>query len=340
MREPVPDSDTTVARPFAWIWRAVSPLLVLFVLAGVGVWGSRTGWRFVGASAEPLAPPEAEGPRRVFSPPPVSWCADHGVHVCPLCQPDAAELAKPPVIGEADRTRVAKALSVRPRAENRRNSHWHEYRIEFPTAGAADRFGVDIAVAWQSAMTEAITAPGEITYVPSRVAKPGARAAGTVARVFHKVGDPVKTGDLLALVDSAEVGKGKTEFLQAVAQLRHKTRALESLKSATGLLPAERREVEAALREAEVRSLAAEQALAYFGLGVKADDYRRLPAADAARALKRIGWPAGFDAASANLLPVTAPIDGELISGDVVAGEVVDPMKPLFVIAGHLTHFG
>ena len=335
MREPVSESVTPMParHAFSRVWRAVSPLLVLALLAGVGAWGYRSDWRFSGKPMDTTKSSDANEPRRVHAASAVGWCDAHGVHVCPLCRPDAAQLAKPPAVTDADRERVARALAVRPRTENRRDARWHEYQIEFPTAEAADRFGIDIAVVWPSAVTEAVTAPGELTYQPSRLSRPAARAPGTVARVFHKVGDAVKAGELLALIDSAETGKAKAEFLQAAAQLRFRTRALDNLKSATGILPQERREAEAALGDAEVRLLAAEQALAYHGLNVKADDYRNLPPEDAARKLRRIGLPPGVDATSANLLPVVAAIDGEVTVADAVAGEVVDPTKPLFTIA-------
>ena len=45
-------------------------------------------------------------------------------------------------------------------------------------------------------------------------------------RVYKQVGDPVKAGEVIALVDAAEVGRAKSEFLQAVAEVRLKTKEL------------------------------------------------------------------------------------------------------------------
>src|SRR5262245_61459559 len=191
MREPVSDSanDPSDRHALASVWKIVSPPLVMILLAVVGAWGYRSGWHFTGKSEDSAVPAAADRPRLVRNATPPTWCDVHGVHVCPLCRPELAELAKPPQTTEAERQRIARALGVRPRAENRRDTRWCEYQIEFPTAEAPDRFGVNIAVAWPSAVTEAVTAPGEIVYQRSRVSRPSVRAAGTVARVFHKVGD-------------------------------------------------------------------------------------------------------------------------------------------------------
>ena len=66
-----------------------------------------------------------------------------------------------------------------------------------------------------------------------------AALAGTVWRVEKQVGDRVQKGDVLALVDAAEVGRAKGEFLQAIAQLRLSEGDVERLKPlAGGAVPA------------------------------------------------------------------------------------------------------
>src|SRR5712664_1908268 len=107
MRELVSESATPLPAPtvFARVWRAVSPLLVLLLLAGLGVWGYRSGWRFSGKPADATTPPDMNRPRREHAAPTGAWCDAHGVHVCPLCRSDAAQLAKPPAVTDADRER-------------------------------------------------------------------------------------------------------------------------------------------------------------------------------------------------------------------------------------------
>ena len=77
-----------------------------------------------------------------------------------------------------------------------------------------------------------MTANGEVVYDETRTAHLASRVAGTVWRVEKQVGDRVRKGDVLALIDAAEVGQAKAEFLQAIAQLRLKQTNVERLEAA------------------------------------------------------------------------------------------------------------
>ena len=69
-----------------------------------------------------------------------------------------------------------------------------------------------------------------------------------------QLGEPVKKGEVLALIDSGEVGKAKADFLQSLAQVDVKTAALARLQSASGAVSGGNvREAQAALREARRR---------------------------------------------------------------------------------------
>lgn len=209
--------------------------------------------------------------------------------------------------------------------------------IEFDSAEAVAAAGIDITPAWRGALTEAVTANGELGFDPARVARVSARAPGSAFRVLKAMGDPVKAGEVMALVDAAEVGKAKAEFRQAMVQVRLKRQSFENLKTAgADATSAQRlREAESALRDAEVRLLGAEQALTNLGLPVEAKDYQSLSPDEAGKRLRLLGV-AGVvgegTRATANLLPVRSPFDGVVLSADVVAGEVVEAGKALFVV--------
>jgi len=150
----------------------------------------------------------------------------------------------------------------------------------------------------------------------------------------------VKRGEVLALVDAAEVGKAKAEFLQAVVQLDLKRDAAARLNRAAASIPeAQRVQAEADCREAETRLQAAEQALLNLGLPVRANDLKGLGTDGLRRRLQFLGLPESVarrldaETATANLLPVVTPLDGVVVARDVVAGEVVDAAKVLFVVA-------
>jgi cobalt-zinc-cadmium efflux system membrane fusion protein len=196
-----------------------------------------------------------------------------------------------------------------------------------------------VAPAWEAAVADAIDAAGEVGFDPARVARVSARSAGVVWRAFKAAGDPVRAGELLALVDAAEVGRLKADLLHAASQTRVRRQARDDLRAAGAVVPdPQRREADAAAREAEARLLAADQALANLGLPGPAADLPALPLDDVVRRTRLLGVPeavAGLDpdAAPATLLPVRAPLDGEVLAADAVAGEVVAAGRVLFTVA-------
>src|SRR5262249_27793284 len=112
------------------------------------------------------------------------------------------------------------------------------------------------------------------------VARLSSRVPGMIWRVDRQGGDAGKEGDILALVDAAEVGRAKAEFLQALAQVRLRGKHFENLQSLekTGSVPERTvREAETALSEARIRLIAAQQLLVNLGLPVSADDLKGVP---------------------------------------------------------------
>lgn len=331
---------------------------VIGVTAGVAALGQATGWHLPKASAlrgeaatEPDDWCQEHGvpesacvecrpdllPRgKVYKP-----CRDHGVADCPLCHPDVAQLPTMPAVTADDRDRAARALAFAPREENDLKCKKHERRIQLPTDEMAYRLGLEVAPATRGPVAEVIQATGEITYDPTRVARVAPRAGGTVWRVVREAGDKVRAGEVLVIIDSAEVGKVKAEFQQALVQLDLRRETLAKLKPGAGAtVPGKDvQAAEAAVEEAEVRMLAAEQALANLGLPLKAQDVRGLSPADLAGRMQFLGLPEPLAktlagrSTSSNLLPVVAPLDGEVVARSAVSDEAADPTKPLFTVA-------
>jgi membrane fusion protein, heavy metal efflux system len=322
--------------------RSLPTALVLAALAGLAYWGHHTGY-FGGPTADRAAQP-ADGnapevapagrPGRCYG-----WCSEHGVHDCPLHHPDVAQVSKPVAVTPEDFDRARRALAVRPRPENDAECLRQPCGLRFASAEAVEKARIEIAPAWRSPVTEAIGASGEVSFDPTRLARLSARAPGTASYVACKIGDPVRAGELLALIDAAEVGKAKSEFLQALVQARLKRAALENVKAvARNVAERQLREAEAAHRDAEARLLASEQALVNLGLPVRAADFPNVPIEEIAERIRLAGLPEELTrdldpkTATANLLPVRAPFDAVVLTSDVVAGEVVDPGKVLFVV--------
>lgn len=274
--------------------------------------------------------------------PEYGWCRKHGVHECPLCNPAVAQTPTPPNVTDEDRARAERALAFAPRAENNSKCKLHQRRIQVAAEDVLARLGIGMAAVALAPVTEFITAPGEIIYEPTRVARLSTRVPGTVWKVRKQVGDKVQTGEVLALIDAAAVGKVKAEFQQALVdeELRIKTLANLTDKESMGVVSGKAiQEAEAALQEAQVRLLTAEQALANLGMPFDAAAARKLAPAELVRRVQFLGLPdtlaAGLagETGSSNLIAILAPLDGEVVARTAVAGEAADPSRALFTVA-------
>jgi cobalt-zinc-cadmium efflux system membrane fusion protein len=152
------------------------------------------------------------------------------------------------------------------------------------------------------------------------------------------VGDRVKKGDILALVDAADVGRAKSEFIRAISQLRVKQANLERLRPLAGnVIPGQQfLEVQAEAEEARIQMHRAQQALVNLGLPVNAEEFAGADTEEIARRMQTLGLPediiSGIDAPArtSNLLPLRSPLDGVIINRAAVEGEVVATNSPLF----------
>jgi cobalt-zinc-cadmium efflux system membrane fusion protein len=329
----------------------VAALPTLFVLGGiaaVGYWGHHTGWKAAKFSqlfgARPAADkedwcaehnvpdseciachPELAGEN------PADWCKEHGVPEskdtvchpeilttgvasdwcaehnlpesgCTFCHPEITRKGELPP--DADAPVVSGGAAKR----DPRTCQKHALKVQFASVAALAKCGVRLGQVVERPMSDSILVNAEVDYVRTRFAKLAPRVSGTARQVERVVGESVRAGDILALIDSAEVGRAQAELLQAQTAVELTSRSLErvQLSSAAGFrTEAERLAAEAGAREAEIRLINARQALATLSA----------------------------DATSANLVPVSAPFDGVVVSRAVVTGEVVDPARTLFEIA-------
>lgn len=345
---------------------AVLPTLaVICTLAGLGTWGHVTHWSLpkfsalLGGSAPNAGEwckahnvPEAEciecNPQLVKRGPDYGWCKVHGVAQCPFEHPEVAELASAPVVSPDTLARAEQALALRPRPENDSRCALHTHRIQFASNEALEKAGVDINVVRQRRLVEAVVANGEVVYDETRMAHLSTRVPGTVWRVDRQVGDRVKAGDVLALIDAAEVGRLKSEFLQAIAQYRLRQTNYERLSAlaADGSIPERQaREANSAFQEGQIRLLGAQQALVNLGLTVEYHELAELLTDEIARRIQFLGLPASMSSefstgsTTSNLLPIVAPLDGVVVQREPVPGEVVATTAVLFTVADISRHW-
>ncbi|MDV6330750.1 efflux RND transporter periplasmic adaptor subunit [Asticcacaulis sp. 201] len=122
----------------------------------------------------------------------------------------------------------------------------------------AQKTGIDLETVQSGGLAGEILAQGTITAGPEGQAVLTARADGTVTRLYKRLGDPVKAGETVALVESREAAQilADRQSAEARADLARKTVQRERRLFDQGISPRvdyERAETEAAAAEAEAR---------------------------------------------------------------------------------------
>ncbi|HEV8060931.1 MAG TPA: efflux RND transporter periplasmic adaptor subunit, partial [Gemmataceae bacterium] len=218
----------------------------------------------------------------------------------------------------------------------------YEKRIQLASAETAAKCGIEVDAVKVGPIEECLDVHGDLMYDQTRIVHLSSRVHGSLWAVRKKVGDVVRKGEVLALVEAAEVGKAKGEFLQAYAQAELKTKNWEALKAgaATGSIPErDMREADTNAQEARIRLKSAQQALANLGLPIKFEELAGLSQTALERRVQFLDLPAELTqtmdpaATPSNLLPITASLDGSVVMLQAVAGEMVDPTRVLFTIA-------
>ena len=272
----------------------------------------------------------------------LTWCKKHGVHNCLFEQPDLAQLPSPPIFTTEDMDRATRALDLKLRVENSSKCKLSQRRIQFASKEALDRMGVEVRRVEPGPIVESVTASGEIGFEQPRVSPIFTPVGGRIWLLAEQgeIGRAVKRDEVLALIEASDVGKAKSEFLQAVTQLGLKTKAFainKDLANSGAMSKIAFNESEAAQREAAIRLIGAQQTLVNLGLPPR-EEAKNLPPEELGKYLQFLGIPEAIrrrldpSNASTNLYPVRAARDGVVTAVKVVVGEVVEPTKPLFVV--------
>jgi membrane fusion protein, heavy metal efflux system len=173
----------------------------------------------------------------------------------------------------------------------------------------AGRHHITSVKAADSELSPTIQVMGTVRYDVRKFAAVGARSAGRVRRVFKIMGDHVKPGDILADIESADLGKAQA----AAEALRGREIAAQSN------LDREQQLAEAkvtAMREAE-SAKAEHQAL-------------RAERRAAEKSVAALG--ASIDS-EVGIMKLRSPIAGRVISAKASQGQTVEPSDTLFEVA-------
>ena len=336
---------------------SVGPLLVLAGFAAIFVYGHRNDWTLpkfssltgsannrvddwceehgvpesICVQCDPLLMPKGAD---------YGWCAEHGVHNCLLHHPDLAQLKSLPIAEPADQERAKRALAVSSRKANNSECKVYQTRIQFASVESAKQAGVDVELVDRKKIVESVRGSGSIVYDPTHLASLAARAKGNVVTVRKHVGDRVTRGEVLAVIDAAEVGNLKTSLMRALAEERLQVRNVERLTGAQAAIAESLLiNAHAALSKARADVLSSEQSLRNLGLKVQLDELAGLTESQILDRIRFIGIPETLareinsQSDTSNLIPVLSPLAGIVIERTVSPGEVVDTSKNLFQVA-------
>jgi cobalt-zinc-cadmium efflux system membrane fusion protein len=185
---------------------------------------------------------------------------------------------------------------------------------------AIEESGIETATAGPGKLQIHDTLSGEIAFNSDRLAHIVPRVPGVVREVHRNLGDTVRTGDVLAVLESRDLADAKAVYLAAAAGLalaqanftREERLQQEKITAEKDFL-----ESKQVLAEAQIALRSAEQKL--HALSLTEADVQALPS---------------HSETSYTRYEITAPIDGTVVEKHIVLGEVFkDDSNPCFVIA-------
>ena len=167
------------------------------------------------------------------------------------------------------------------------------------------------------AFTFAVTAPGKVRADQNKIALVGPIIEGRISDVFVDWGAPVKQGEVLAYLESVDVGAAKAAYFQAMAELRVAVANLERKQRLFDeeIVPEkDLLEAEAEHTSARAEADATEKALHVIGFTEE----------EVASFSERHDLTA--------MMPIVAPISGIIVDRQAVIGALAEPSVALFTI--------
>ena len=212
--------------------------------------------------------------------------------------------------------------------------------IRFASPTAVEQSGIEVVPVEARPMVSELAVNGVVRYDERRVAQLSSRVPGSVWRVERHLGDTVRRGDVLVIVESSDVGRLKADFLNALVAFETQREQLAILEEVKGaVLGRQIRETKSSLREARIHLTNAEQALVNLGFELAVADFEKLDDERRADKIRTLGLGPdvleGSDRTriTSNLLPLRAPFDGTIIGREAALGEIVEASRPIFEVA-------
>ena len=192
------------------------------------------------------------------------------------------------------------------------------------TEEAIKVFKLKIETARRKKLIPKITAPARVTFNADRLAHVGSSVSGRVRDIRYRIGDRVQEGDVLLVVDSPELGKLQSEFLQSrigaqVAEISVEVAKVEyeraqKLIDGKGISQAQFLEAEGKFKVAKGSLLTAKSTVQALESRLKIFDITTAQVEDLIKTEQIV-----LD------YNIVAPLSGEIITRKATLGEVVKP---------------
>jgi cobalt-zinc-cadmium efflux system membrane fusion protein len=224
-----------------------------------------------------------------------------------------------------------------PPGDNSASPDLHAGKVTLTSESIA-RYGLTVEAAQKHILQPTIIAPARVGFNTEAMAHIGSPLRGRVVEIKVRVGQNVKKGDELCIIESPELGEAQTELMMKRVAKESAGPAVDLAKSSwdraknlyeqsqgTSLTEVQRREAEykaavAAQRGADAAVTAAENHLHLLGMNQAAFD-----------AFLKTGEVAPRYA-------IHAPIDGQVIEREITLGELVGPDRELLMVLADLTN--
>lgn len=175
--------------------------------------------------------------------------------------------------------------------------------------------GVVIAQAKMQRLGGVISTTGKVEANADRIAHVSPRISGKIVAVRASLGDSVSAGQVLATLDSVELGEALNRYHQSKTKLALAQSNMERIKNLVEKKIAARKDIlqaETDFKTAQTELHTDEERISLYGVStsdLKGSNHKK------------------------TLLPVRSPISGTITEKHTIVGELSDPSKSLYTVA-------
>ena len=177
---------------------------------------------------------------------------------------------------------------------------------------------IKISVVSQGDVSDILRVAGQIDFDEQALTRIGASVTGRVTQINAQLGNEVKKGDTLALINSSELSNSQLAYLKARSEKEFHRRTVQRAKTlfeADVISAAELQRRESEYEVASAQTRAAQDQLRVLGVNLKA--------------MEELATTGAIESVAS----VMATIKGVVVERKVTTGQVVQPADVLFTVA-------